>query len=245
MMVPDFQVRSNSQISDFVVKGSRANPFLLIGSNIQSSPPHMAFSPSHGPSNSLSSLQQSVPASISRLRTSSSAFPPGLDLRNQYRAQPPQLNSPHGPATTRSNSFSAFTGGYASAPLTAPVDFALPRTPADGGSGNRDFNIPQLSAPMAPPPDFSAAYNSSLSPGRAQHGDRDFGHQSQNNGDHAAHTPQGPQGQGSRQTGGEPQQQQQQQARNNEEASYLRPMQYETGQKRKRSFTMPGSFENA
>jgi len=77
---------------------------------------------------------------------------------------------------------------------------------------------------MNPPPDFNN-YNSSLSPVRGQQGDRDFGNQ-QNNGDPG-------QGQG----------QDQQQTRNNEE-SYLRPDQYETGQKRKRSFTMPGTFES-
>lgn len=195
----------------------------------------MTYSQSHsGPS---SSIQQSGSSTMSRLRAaSSSTFPPGLDLRNQYRQLPTQLNSPHG-ATPRSSSFaSAFTGGYASAPLTAPVDFSLPRTPIDGSQGTRDFNIPQLSAPMAPPQDFSSAYNSSLSPVRAQQGDRDFGSQGQNNGDPGGQN----QGQGSGQTGD----QQQQQARNNEEVSYLRPLDYETGQKRKRSFTIPGPFES-
>jgi len=190
----------------------------------------MTYSTSHGPTGS--SLQQSSPSAMSRLRASSSAFPPGLDLRAQYRTLPAQNNSPHGlPATPRSSSFAnAFTGGYASAPLTAPVDFSLPRTPIDGSQGNRDFNIPQLSAPMAPPQDFSSAYNSNLSPVRGQQSDRDFGNQGQN-GD--------PSGQGQGQVG-----EQQQQARNNEEASYLRPVEYETGQKRKRSFTMPGTFES-
>jgi hypothetical protein len=192
--------------------------------NMQNSPTHMTYSPSHGPG--ASTLQQQSPSAMSRLRATSAAFPPGLDLRTQYRPMPSQGNSTHGlPATPRSSSFAnAFTGGYASAPLTAPVDFQLPRTPID--SGNRDFNIPQLSAPMAPPQDFSNAYNSNLSPVRGQQGDRDFGNQGQNNGDPG-------QGQG----------QDQQQTRNNEE-SYLRPDQYETGQKRKRSFTMPGTFES-
>jgi hypothetical protein len=191
----------------------------------------MTYSPSHGPS---ASLQQSSPSAMSRLRASSSVYPPGLDLRNQYRALPSQQ---HGgvPHTPRSSSFSnAFTGGFASAPLTAPVDFSLPRTPIDGGSGGRDFNIPQLSAPMAPPGDFQ-----NFSPVRAQQGDRDFGSQGQNNGD-SSQTQTSDQQQQSQQ-----QQQQQQQARNNEEASYLRPIEYETGQKRKRSFTMPGQFESS
>ncbi|KAG4428865.1 hypothetical protein IFR05_015651 [Cadophora sp. M221] len=191
-------------------------------SHIQSSPTHMTYPPSHGGASS----------SMSRLRASSGAFPPGLDLRAQYRAMPNQNHSPHG-ITPRSSSFAhAFTGGYASAPLTAPVDFSLPRTPVDGTHGNRDYNIPQLSAPMAPPQDFSNAYNSNLSPSRAQQNDRDFG-QGQSNVDHS--------GQGQSQV--DEQQQQQQQVRN-EDSSYLRPVEYETGQKRKRSFEMPGTFES-
>jgi len=76
---------------------------------------------------------------------------------------------------------------------------------------------------------------------RAQQGDRDFGIQGQNNGD------QGNQGSGQGHAHGQrlAGDQQQQQARNNEEASYLRPIEYETGQKRKRSFTMPGQFESS
>ncbi|KAF4625798.1 hypothetical protein G7Y89_g12361 [Cudoniella acicularis] len=238
-------VYQQEQIGNNAVNAHQYDTNAFSNNNIHSSPPQMSYSPS-GPS---TSMQQSAPSTLSRLRASSSAFPPGLDLRNQYRALPAQLNSPHGLPTTRSSSFAnAFTGGYASAPLTAPVDFSLPRTPVDAGQGNRDFNIPQLSAPMAPPGDFSSAYNSSLSPVRAQQGDRDFGNQ--NNGDSGGQSSQGPQGQGQGQSGDQQQQQsqqqqqqQQQQARNNEETSYLRP-EYETGQKRKRSFTMPGSFES-
>lgn len=204
--------------------------------NIQSSPTHMTYSPSHGPSGS---LQQSSPSAMSRLRASSLALTPGLDLRNQYRQLPSQQHSPHGvPITPRSGSFAnAFTGGYASAPLTAPVDFSLPRTPVDE-HGPRDFNIPQLSAPMAPPQDFQSAYNSSLSPIRTQQGERDFNSHGQNNGDLG--------GQRQGQTDhNQQQQQQQQQARGNEDVSYMRPIEYETGQKRKRSFTMPGHFESS
>jgi hypothetical protein len=202
--------------------------------SIHGSPPHMSYSQSHGPS---VSLQQSSPSAMSRLRAASSAYPPGLDLRNQYRTLPSQHSSSHGvPPTPRSTSFAhAFTGGYASAPLTAPVDFTLPRTPIDGGQGSRDFNIPQLSAPMAPSQDFQSAYNSTLSPVRAQQGDRDFG-QGEDNGDSGSQA---------QVQAGDQQQQQQHQARNNDEVSYLRPIAYETGQKRKRSFTMPGAFESS
>jgi hypothetical protein len=167
---------------------------------------------------------------MSRLRASSSAFPPGLDLRAQYRTIQSQNNSPHG-STPRSSSFaSSFSGGYASAPLSAPVDFSLPRTPVDAShAGNRDFNIPQLSAPMNAPQDFSNAYTSSA---RAQQqSDRDFETQGSNSGE--------PGGQGQVQLSP-----QQQQARNGDEASYLRSVDYETGQKRKRSYTTPSQFES-
>ncbi|KAG9235278.1 hypothetical protein BJ875DRAFT_483358 [Amylocarpus encephaloides] len=232
-------VYQSDQIGNNTVNAHQYDANAFSNSNLQSSPSHMTFSQSHGPS---TSMQQSAPSTLSRLRGTSSTFPPGLDLRNQYRALPGHLNSPHSPATTRASSFS-FTGGYASAPLTAPHDFSLPRTPADANHGARDFNIPQLSAPMAPPPDFSSAYNSNISPVRAHVGERDFGSQSQNNGDSGAQTSQGSQGPG--RAPGDQQSQAQPQARNNDDSSYLRPTEYETGQKRKRSFTMPGgAFES-
>lgn len=182
----------------------------ITDANIQTSPTHLTYPPSHAVS---SSLQPSLSA-MSRLRASSSAYPPNLDIRAQYRTMSNQNNSAHG-VPPRSASFAhAFTGGYASAPLTAPVDFSLPRTPIDGAHG-RDFNIPQLSAPITAPQDFSSAYSSNLSPVRASQHDRDFG-QGQSTNDHERHG------------------HDQQQVRNNEEpSSYLR---YDTG-KRKRSFT--------
>ena len=194
--------------------------------NLQSSPTQLSYSQSsHGPS---ASLQQSSPSAMSRLRASSSAFPPGLDLRNQYQ-RGISHSSAHGVPTPRSSSFShSFSGGFASAPLTAPVDFQLPRTPIDGP---RDFSIPQLSAPMQPPQDFQSAYNSNLSPVRGQHNDREF------NSPNQQRTEQGSQ------SHTQTTDQEQQQNKNNEETSYLSPVRYEAGQKRKRSFTMPGQFE--
>jgi hypothetical protein len=89
---------------------------------------------------------------------------------------------------------------------------------------------------MAPPQDFANAYNSNLSPNRAQQGERVFENQRQNSGEA---------GQGQGQVGEHNQQpQQHQHSRSNEEASYMRPMEYETAQKRKRSFTIPGTFES-
>lgn len=204
---------------------------------MQNSPSHMTYPGAH----SNSALQQSSPAAMSRLRaSSSSAFPPGLDLRAQYRAIPTQNSSSHG-TTPRSSSFAhSFTGGYASAPLTAPVDFSLPRTPIDGSHSGRDFNIPQLSAPIAPPQDFSSAYNSSLSPVRASQNDRDFSGQVQgnhNNGDQGT-------GQGSMQVSGNQSVSTSVGHRNNENNSFLRPVEYETGQKRKRAFHLSGDFES-
>jgi hypothetical protein len=177
-------------------------------------------------------LHQSSPSTMSRLRASSGPFPPGLDLRNQYRTLSSQSND-QGLSTPRSGSFvNPFTGGYASAPLTAPVDFSLPRTP---DPGQRGFNIPQLSAPIAPPQDFSNAYNASLGPNTGEQGEREYGNQGQISGE--------PGIQGRGQVAEQPQQHHQH-TRSNEEASCMRPVKYETEQNRKRSFTMSGQFES-
>lgn len=184
-----------------------------------------------------SSLQQS-PAAMSRLRAASSAYPPSLDLRAQYRAVSNQGN----PNTSRSNSFS-FTGGYASAPLAAPVEFSTPRTPIDGNQPNRDFTIPQLSAPMAPPQDFSSAYTSNLSPRsrppqQQQNDNRDYANQvqvsaQQNNRDSGAQGQGQVRGQGQSARAG------------NEGTNYMRPGEYEPNHARKSSYTQPGSqFES-
>lgn len=206
---------------------------LSIDTTIQSSPTHMTYRPPHGPSASLQ--QQTSPSTMSRMRTSSLALTPGLDIRNHYRPLSIHQNSAHGVhPTPRSSSFAnAFTGGFASAPLTAPVDFSLSRTPIEGGQGARNFNIPQLSAPIAPPQDFQSAYNSSLSPVRGQNADRGFRNPAPSN--------MKSEGQGQTQPGDA---QQQQHARPSEEVPYLRPSGFEKGQQRKRSFTSPGHFES-
>jgi hypothetical protein len=184
-------------------------------------------SSSHNPSGS---VQKSPPSAISRLRASSSAFPSGLNLRNQYRGLPPHNKTP-APSGPRSHSFSNnFTTGYASAPLTAPIDFLLPRTASRSGQGRRDFHIPQLSAPMAAPHDFQSAYTSALSPTRTQHSGREFGSHGSNIGDLASL--------GQVQAA----EQSKQQAKSYEEASYTRTGEHRPGQSRKRSFTIPGIF---
>jgi hypothetical protein len=187
----------------------------------------MTSSSSHNPS---TSIQQSPPSVMSRLRASSSAFPSGLNLTNQYRGFPPQNNTPVPPAP-RSHSFSStFTTGYASAPLTAPVDFSLPRTPVESGQARRDFSIPQLSAPMAAPPDFQSAHSSTLSPPRTQRSDGDFSSQGTNTRNLTSLS--------QAQTTDLPKLP----AASHEEASYLRQSEHHSGQTRKRSFTMPGTF---
>jgi hypothetical protein len=186
----------------------------------------MTPSTSHNPS---TSTQQSPPSTMSRLRAASSAFPSGLNLRNQYRGLPPQNNTPASSAS-RSHSFSnTFTTGYPSAPLTAPVDFSLPRTAAESSQARRDFSIPQLSAPMAPSQDFQSAYSSTLSPSRTQHNDRDFGSQGSNTGNLG--------NLGQIQTDS-----QKISTSSHEDSSYLRGGEHSPGQSRKRSFTMPGTY---
>ncbi|TGO26862.1 hypothetical protein BPAE_0052g00530 [Botrytis paeoniae] len=179
-------------------------------SNIQNSPQHMSYSPSHPPS----SLQQSSPAAMSRLRASTGgAFPQGLDLRNQYRPLPHQGPS-HLPPTSRPFAPS-YSAGFASAPLTAPMEFSLPRTPSDA-------NHPQLSAPMAPPQDFANAYNAS----RAPQNEREFGSQGQEQQHAQSHA----------------QPEHQPQRNNSDGSSYLRPNEFQAKDNRKRSFTMPGTY---
>ena len=180
------------------------------------------------PHNPSTSTQQSPPSAMSRLRAASSAFPSSLNLRNQYRALPPQNSTP-ATAAPRSQGFSSpYTTGYPSAPLTAPVDFSLPRTPAESGQARRDFSIPQLSAPMAPPQDFQSAYSSTISPSRTQQNDRDFGNQRP--------------GTGNLGNLGQIQNESQKLPTSNHEDPYLRPSEHNSGQTRKRSFTMPGTF---
>ena len=140
----------------------------------------MPYSSSHN--GALASLHRSSPSAMSRLRATSGAFPPGLDLRNQYRPNPSQGN-PYGLSTPRSSSFATtFTSGYASAPLTAPAELSLPRTPNGTNNGQREINFPQLSAPMAPPQDFPDAHNPNLSPNQRQQADQEYGDQGQSNG---------------------------------------------------------------
>lgn len=152
------------------------------------------------------------------MRSSSSAFPPNLDLRAsmQYRALPGQQTAPlRVPQTGRASTFgsTAFSSGFQSAPLSAPVDFHLPRTPANIPP---EFETPQMSAPMAPPSDFSTAYNQ----GR----------------DTSQHIPRSESRYQQQLHPGGPQREEQHQPHS---AGFMRNDEYVTGEKRKRSYTVP------
>ncbi|KAI0600440.1 hypothetical protein F4775DRAFT_590384 [Biscogniauxia sp. FL1348] len=115
-----------------------------------------------------SSLQQSS-QNRSRLRAATATLPLGLDLRHQYRPSsnnhglqsPAHTSTPRTPSTTSYGSSSVYTSSFPSAPLSAPIDFALSRT-----SGIRnsvpDYSMPQLSAPIAPSQDFSQALHGNM-----------------------------------------------------------------------------------
>jgi len=150
-------------------------------------------SPTHYSSFQSSGMQASQQRN-SRLRAASASLPLGLDLRTQYRpaigpgSMQASAHSP-GPRTTStpqlSGVSSSYTGSFPSAPLTAPVDFSLPRTSAYRTS-TTDYSMPQMSAPIAPPNDFSQAFQASMSTSSARTPMRDsfgggalgLGHQS-------------------------------------------------------------------
>ncbi|KAL2760716.1 hypothetical protein ACRALDRAFT_1073549 [Sodiomyces alcalophilus JCM 7366] len=87
----------------------------------------------------------------------------------------PQTVSTTAPQFGGVPSVAAYPTGFPSAPLTAPLDFSYSRTHGNGvsegrqaggtvgGSGDsnlQDYSMPQLSAPLAPPGDFSQAFHS-------------------------------------------------------------------------------------
>ncbi|KAM9876306.1 hypothetical protein VD0002_g7797 [Verticillium dahliae] len=128
-------------------------------SHASQSPPNINYS-SYQPS-SLQSTQNRL-----RNRASSATFPLGLDLRNQYRSSSLHSASSRDLSSATSHfsgtSAPSYTASYPSAPLTAPMDFALPRTPGTASAGPRsgvhDYSMPQMSAPIAPPHDFAQAF---------------------------------------------------------------------------------------
>lgn len=201
-----------------------------VASNIHTSPTHLTYPTSHP-----ASTQPSTPP-VSRYRASSATFPSGLDLRSQYRSVTSHSPNQPIPATARAATFaSAFSsGGFQSAPLMAPAEFNIPRTPVDAGP--REYHLSQLSAPMAPATDFAAAYSQSMSPGRPAATEQStLGRQHQGLGleDSQDHQNQ-PQAQQ------QPEQQQQ-----GETAHYLRQDEYDLNsmKQRKRTYSMSGSYD--
>ncbi|KAK3351610.1 hypothetical protein B0H65DRAFT_126971 [Neurospora tetraspora] len=144
------------------------------GSTVQS-PTHLSY-----PNYQSSSLQNNSQRN-SRLRASSASLPLGLDLRMQFRSAvgaSSLQSTAHSPTSTRTPSTSQLGSGgvsssysassFPSAPLSAPVDYSLPRTSPyrpPPPTGTTDYSIPQMSAPIAPPNDFSQAFQASMSSG--------------------------------------------------------------------------------
>ncbi|OBU00543.2 hypothetical protein VE01_01008 [Pseudogymnoascus verrucosus] len=196
-------------------------------SNIHTSPSHLTYPTSH-PANT----QPSTPP-VSRYRANSATFPSGLDLRSQYRSVSSQSPNQPIPATARAATFaSAFSsGGFQSAPLMAPAEFHIPRTPIDAGP--REYHLSQLSAPMAPAADFAAAYSQSMSPGRPAATEQStLGRQHH--------------GLGLEDSQDQPQAQHQpQQQQQGETAHYLRQDEYDLNsmKRRKRTYSMSGSYD--
>ncbi|KAJ8112147.1 hypothetical protein ONZ43_g5459 [Nemania bipapillata] len=115
-----------------------------------------------------SSLQQPSQAR-SRLRAASATLPLGLDLRHQYRSfssshslQPSNhASTPRAASTAPYGTSASYSMSFPSAPLTAPIEYSIPRTPSIRSSVH-DFSIPQMSAPIAPPHDFTQALHGSI-----------------------------------------------------------------------------------
>lgn len=172
---------------------------------LQNPSSHITYPPAQTPSNS---------DGMSRLRASStSAFPANSSM--QYRAMPAQESPPQRlPNKPRPAPFTSQFSGFQSAPLTAPVDFNLPRTPAN-------FETAQMSAPMAPPPEFGEAYHRVSSPAdqsqRVPRSESTFQQQQVQQGSQHAD--------------------EQQQVRS---AGYLCSEEYVSEERRKRSYAMPG-----
>lgn len=98
----------------------------------------------------------------SRMRASSATLPLGLDLSAQRPFSGPQpVRSATSPTQRHAVTSAPYSTGFPPAPLTAPSDFNLPRTPGYPTRPN-EYSIPQMSAPIAPPNDFSQAFQASM-----------------------------------------------------------------------------------
>lgn len=151
----------------------------MLAGGIQSSPTHINYS-------SLPPTLQHPPQN-SRLRAATATLPLNLDLRTQQYRSVSSGHNLHGaaPSTPRATSAapysSAYTSSFPSAPLTAPIDFAQPRTPSIG-AGVHEYSMPQMSAPIAPSQDFSRALHGGLTGASTRTPMRDsFGHNAHQN----------------------------------------------------------------
>lgn len=68
--------------------------------------------------------------------------------------------TPRSATTAPYGGSSSYTTSFPSAPLSAPIEFSLPRTP--GSRPVHDYSMPQISAPIAPPHDFSQALHGNM-----------------------------------------------------------------------------------
>lgn len=128
-----------------------------LGSTV-TSPTHMSY-----PNFSSSSFQNSQ--NRSRLRAASATLPLGLDLSGQrYSGSQTSIRSATSPTHRHAptshlggGASSAYSSSFPTAPLTAPIEFTLPRTPGYRSSAH-EYSMPQMSAPIAPSHDFSRAF---------------------------------------------------------------------------------------
>ncbi|KAK3499940.1 uncharacterized protein B0T23DRAFT_307641 [Neurospora hispaniola] len=146
------------------------DPTHYAGSTAQS-PTHLSY-----PNYQSSSLQNNS-RRASRLSASSASLPFGLDLRTQFRSAVGAnslQSTAHSPTSTRASSTAQLGSGgasssysassFPSAPLSAPADYSISRTSPyrpPPPAGATDYAIPQMSAPIALPNDFSQAFQAS------------------------------------------------------------------------------------
>ncbi|CAN8095384.1 unnamed protein product [Discula destructiva] len=119
------------------------------------SPAHVGYP--NFQSNSFLNSQQNR----TRMRAASASLPLGLDLSSQRSYSGSQtVRSATSPTNRHLATTSApYTSNFPTAPLTAPSDFHLPRTPSYPARPH-DYSMPQMSAPIAPSNDFSQAFQS-------------------------------------------------------------------------------------
>ncbi|KAI5461330.1 hypothetical protein BGZ63DRAFT_404194 [Mariannaea sp. PMI_226] len=122
---------------------------------------------SNTPTQSPSSLSYPAvppPQARSRLRSATSSLPLSVTSREYYRTlgsdahgQSPSSQARSTPISTP-YSAASYVASYPSAPLTAPMEYSVARA----SDLKSNFQEPQLSAPIAPPSDFSRALHGAM-----------------------------------------------------------------------------------